>query len=403
MATSVIVPSEGGDICTVYDFAVKVGDHVEMGDLICSAETDKVTIDVVSPCAGTILALIHKEGDEVKAFDPVAVVGTAGEKVEIEESSEKPQIEPAGKSTETDHMNNVIPIPRSEGSKTVASPKAKKYALDNGISLEGIVGTGVYNSITYRDVIEAIKKACPIQKEEQTAAESSYSVRKLSRIQETSAKLLYKSLHDSAQFTITTRVCVDRLLELRKLFKACEDDARVQKITINDLYCFAVARTLVQFPRVNAIVYGDEIREYTAVNLGIAVDTEDGLIVPVIHDAQDLSLVELSVKAHELADKCKKHKQNAKDLSGGTFTVSNLGSDGIETFTPIINSPQVAILGVGAPVGRVILKNGVPYEIQEAMLSLTLDHRFVDGVPGSKFLKVLRRNIENIDVLLARQ
>lgn len=368
MATKVIVPSEGGDVCVVSECAVSVGDHVKAGDLICSVETDKAMIDVTAPCEGNILELLCEEGEEVQAFCPIAVIGQAGEKAE--------EIE--------------------EDVKMLVSPRARRYAQEQGIDLEGIHGTGILGSIIERDVraLEPVRNM--------TVKKEAYEVRILSKIEKASGNHVLESLQQSAQFTLTSRVCVDKLLELRRRLKESGERLQMQTVTVNDLFCFAVAKTLPGFKKLNAVWHGQELREYSTVNLGIAVDSDRGLLVPVIQNAEELSLDTLSRKCHELAAKCKSHKQSAQDLSGGTFSVSNLGSYGIEGFTPIINAPQVAILGIGAPVSRLILEKGQVQEIHEVILSLTLDHRAVDGAPGAQFLKELKENIENIDILLGK-
>ena len=366
MATKVIVPSEGGDVCVVSECAVSVGDHVNAGDLICSVETDKAMIDVTAPCEGNVLELLCEEGEEVQAFCPIAVIGQEGEKVE-----------------------------ETEG-KRLVSPRARRYAQERGIELESIHGTGIFGSITEQDVRAGEPER------NMTVKKEAYEVRILGKIEKASGNHVLESLQQSAQFTLTSRVCVDKLLELRRRLKESGERLQMQSVTVNDLFCFAVAKTLPKFKKINAVWHGEELREYSTVHLGIAVDSDGGLLVPVIQNAEELSLDAFSRKSHELAAKCKSHKQSAQDLSGGTFSVSNLGSYGIESFTPILNAPQVGILGIGAPVSRLLLEKGQLQEIHEVILSLTLDHRAVDGAPGAHFLKELKENIESIDILLGR-
>jgi pyruvate dehydrogenase E2 component (dihydrolipoamide acetyltransferase) len=187
----------------------------------------------------------------------------------------------------------------------------------------------------------------------------------------------------------------------REQLKHSDDALRLRRVTINDLVMYAVVRTLAAFPAVNAHLKDDAIHQFGAVNLGFAVDTPRGLIVPVIHDAAALSLRALSSEAARLAAACSDGTIKPHELDGGTFTVSNLGGLGIETFTPVLNAPQVAILGVG----NIALK---PVEVGETVqfiphigLSLTIDHRAIDGAPGARFLQALAKNIGSIDVLVA--
>lgn len=378
MATKVIVPSEGGDLCVISECAVSAGDRVSMGDLICSVETDKAMVDVSAPCGGVVLAVLYQEGDEVKAFEPVAVIGEEGESLEEEESPEKERREKEGKPSGTE--------------ASLASPRARRYAQENHISLEGIEGTGMCGSITEKDVREAAGEN----------PQGGFRIRTFSRMEQASGRHVLESLQQSAQFTLTARVCADRLLQLRAQLKETPQIPELAAVTVNDLFCFAVSRTLPQFPRLNAVWHGQELYEYETVNLGIAVDAGEGLVVPVVAEAEKLSLYGLSKKNHELAGSCRAHTQRAEDLKGATFSVSNLGKYGVEAFTPILNAPQVAILGIGAPVSRLVLDGGQVRETKEIMLSLTIDHRAVDGAYGAKFLQALQRNVEQMELLLAR-
>lgn len=401
MAAKIIVPSEGSDVCLISECCVHVGDTVHAGDLICSVETDKAAIDVVAPCDGVVLALLHEEGDEVPAFETLAIVGQEGEDIgaltkgeEAPAVQEEPQAPPAPEAATAAEPEKLVPDVQS-----LVSPRAKRYAGEHGVSLEGIVGTGMLGSIIEHDVIAA--QAHALEQADEAAADA-YTVRTLTKMQKASAKHMLESLQQSAQLTLCQRVCVDKLLQLRSRMKQSGEALGMHTVTVNDLYCFAVARTLPDFPELNAVWSGDELHVYRSVNLGVAVDTENGLVVPVVRDAQALSLSALSEQSHALAQRCRTHTQSVQDLTGGTFSVSNLGSFGIEMFTPILNTPQVAILGVGAPVERLTMDGGAVHSTKEAMLSLTVDHRAVDGAPAAKFLAALRRNIENIDILLGK-
>lgn len=401
MAAKIIVPSEGSDVCLISECCVNVGDTVHTGDLICSVETDKAVIDVVAPCDGVVLALLHEVGDEVPAFETLAIVGQQGEDIgaltkseEVSAAQQKPEALP-----EPDTLPAVQTQTSVSDARSLVSPRAKRYAHTHGVPLEGITGTGMLGSVTECDVIAAMTQT--VEQAMQNPTEE-YTVKTLTKMQKASAKHMLESLQQSAQLTLCQRVCVDKLLQLRSRMKQDGEALGMHMVTVNDLYCFAVTRTLPDFPELNAIWSGDELHIYRSVHLGVAVDTENGLVVPVIRNAQTLSLSELSDQSHILAQRCRTHMQSVQDLTGGTFSVSNLGSFGIEMFTPILNTPQVAILGVGAPVERLTMDGGVVRSTKEAMLSLTVDHRAVDGAPAARFLAALRRNIENIDILLGK-
>ncbi|OUQ28808.1 hypothetical protein B5E77_00100 [Lachnoclostridium sp. An131] len=397
MATKVIVPSEGGDLCVISECVVAVGDRVCMGDLICSVETDKAMVDVSAPCDGVVLAILYQEGDEVKAFEPIAVIGEEGEKIEKEDTGKEEPVEEMvqiqRQASEKEKMKEEKPGDKRE--EVLVSPRARRYAEKHQVSLKEIVGTGIFGSITEKDVAE---QAAHTEESE----EKGYRVRMLSRMEQASGRHVMESLQQSAQFTLTMRVCADRLLELRTQLKENRQMPELASVTVNDLFCFAAARTLLQFPRLNAVWNGEELREYDVVNLGIAVDSGEGLVVPVVSNADRLSLYELSRRSHELAERCRAHIQSAEDLKGATFSITNLGKYGIEVFTPILNVPQTAILGIGAPVGRLVLDHGQIRETKEIMLSLTLDHRAVDGALGAAFMQALKMNVECMDILLVR-
>jgi pyruvate dehydrogenase E2 component (dihydrolipoamide acetyltransferase) len=210
-----------------------------------------------------------------------------------------------------------------------------------------------------------------------------------------------ESLQTHAQYTLHALADARALLGLRKRFKESSPTYGYQDITLNDLILFVVARTLPRFPELNAYWLKDAIQRFPDIHLGVAVDTPKGLLVPVIRNAQALSLVSLSREAKRLAQACTEGKISAEDLSGGTFTVTNLGNLGIQYFTPILNSPQVAILGVGTILPQPVMEGEEVKFHPHIGLSLTVDHQAVDGAPASRFLNALMEGIANVDLLLA--
>ncbi|NUQ04709.1 MAG: 2-oxo acid dehydrogenase subunit E2 [Anaerolineae bacterium] len=215
------------------------------------------------------------------------------------------------------------------------------------------------------------------------------------------AERMLASMQTTAQLTLDMPADARALQAFRKQLKASPEALGLQKVTINDLLLLAVSRTLPQFPDLNALFTGDSIAQHRSVHLGFAVDTPRGLIVPVIRHADRLSLKDLSREARRLADACQNGKITPDELSGGTFTVTNLGSLGVEHFTPILNPPQVAILGVGSIHLKPVEDEDEVAFIPHIALSLTINHQVVDGAPGARFLQALSRNLSQIQLLLA--
>ena len=224
---------------------------------------------------------------------------------------------------------------------------------------------------------------------------------KVRGIRKITAQYMLESLSQTAQLTLNTSADASALLALRKKFKNSDETFGMQKITINDLILFAVAKTLPKFPEMNEHWMGDTIRQFEKVHLACAVDTPKGLLVPVIKDAGSYSLKDLSDKGKELFGAALEGKSAPDDLQGGTFTITNLGSMGIESFTPVLNKPEVGILGVCSINLKPVQKDGEVQFIPHMGLSLTFDHQAVDGAPAAAFLKALVSAIENIDLLMA--
>ena len=213
---------------------------------------------------------------------------------------------------------------------------------------------------------------------------------------------MHESLINSAQLTLNSSFDATEILEFRQELKAKGERLGLDKITLNDIILFAVSRTILNHRELNAHFLGDKMRLFNTVNLGVAVDTDRGLMVPTIFNAEKKSLLEISQEAKELINQCRQGRINPDYLQGGTFTVTNLGALGIESFTPVINPPQTAILGVNTIVQRARMIDG-EIEYYPAMgLSLTFDHRAIDGAPAARFLKELVDNLENFRLLLAK-
>ena len=226
-----------------------------------------------------------------------------------------------------------------------------------------------------------------------------YDEEPMSNVRKVIAKAMHSSLSEMAQLTLNSSFNATALLEFRNKLKAGGEALGLGKITINDMILYAVGRVLPNYPEINANLVDNKFRKFKHANVGMAVDTDRGLLVPVIFGAEKLTLAEISAKTKEAAGKAREGKLTPDEMSGGSFTVSNLGSMGIESFTPVINPPQTAILGVCCTTNKL----GADGKVYPAMgLSLTFDHRAVDGAPAAKFLKELCTALENFDLLLAK-
>lgn len=425
MAVAVIMPKQGQSVetCIISQWFKKKGDSVAPGDLLFSYETDKASFEEEAKSGGVLLEILFQEGDEVPVLSTVAFLGEPGEKLAVAESgaaepgiagpsAEKPAsaglsgeeskkgAEPKGVAAKAaGDAGEAVNEP--EGLKVRVSPRARVMAAAKGVSLSGLQGTGPNGRIVVRDVeafsAEAGKKTAAV-------SDAEGEVTPLTNIRKVIAKAMHASLQNSAQLTHHMGADVRRLLAFREEVKSrTKTDSSVPNITLNDLVCWCVIRALEKFPQVNSHFLGDSIKTFRKVHLGLAVDTPRGLMVPALRNAGDYSLKGLSSQLKALADDCRKGSVNPDLLSAsaGTFTVSNLGGYGVEIFTPIINLPQVAILGVNTLVHRPAdLGGGVFGFVPYIGLSLTYDHRAIDGGPATLFLAEIKKNIESFQATL---
>jgi len=414
MAEIVVMPQAGNSVesCIVLSWRVKEGDTVAVGDVLCDIETDKATMEVESTAAGTVLRLYAEEGDEVPVKDPLVAVGEPGETVTgtapaatskstdpsaVSAPSAAAGVAPAAAPAATG------PVVRSFSTGDVrVSPRARKRAAAVGVDPTALSGTGPGGRVIERDVLAAAESApasasasasvagAPVG----ASAAQTFTDTALTGVRKTIATRMHASLQESAQLTLHRKADARGLLAFRKKVK----EAGALTISINDMVNFAVTRALPRYPELNAHFLDTAIRRFNNVDLGVAVDTLRGLLVPTVKNAGTLSLSALADRTRELAQRAIDGTATPDDLAPATFTVTNLGGLGIEHFTPILNVPQVGILGVGTIVhgfdkdGEVIPQIG---------LSLTIDHRGVDGAPGARFLQDLAADIANFELTLA--
>lgn len=441
MATIVVMPQLGNSVesCIIVEWMIAEGDTVAVDQTLASIETDKSTMEVPSTAAGTVLKLLWEEGDEVPVKDPLIIVGEPGEDISgLVPGADAAPADAAPAEQASAPEQAAAPAFATERATGAVSPRARALAASHGVDASAITeGSGPHGRVIERDVAAAIAagpvltsaaRAAGVSATEGTGIGGRVSVADEGRAAEAApaaavaapagadypgaststplkgvrkvvAKRMMESLTSTAQLTLNTTANAAGILALRKKVKNADESLGLNKITLNDLVCFAVSRTLPKYPVFNAHLQDGVLTEFEQVHLGFACDTPRGLLVPVIRSAQALGLKAFSDEAKRLAGGAIDGTIAPDFLSGGTFTVSNIGSFGIETFTPVINLPQTAILGVGAITPRpTVAADGTIAVEQRLNLSLTIDHQVIDGADGARFLRDLVAAIENIDV-----
>lgn len=444
------MPKQGQSVesCIITEIRKNVGDKVSVGDVLFAYETDKASFEEESKAEGIVLACYFHEGDEVPCLTDVMVIGAEGEEV----VPKRPTPDPSRKGGEEDlskspHEERLAsaeppytPLPSLMGGvgggSLLISPRARRLAEEKGIDWQSLSGSGPGGRIIEQDVEAAIHsqgrlsgkarammaegglgapakgsglagmvRGCDLH--EQTADSkspdsTSYDDVPMTSMRKLIARAMYNALQNSAQLTHHLGADARRIQALRRQAKKAYEEGHIDaNITINDLVCYAVIRALKQFPNVNSHCLGESLRIFRKVNLGLAVDTERGLMVPAVPAADDLDIIGLSKALKRVADDCKKGSINPDLLrpEAASFTVSNLGAYGVEIFTPIINVPQSAILGVNTIVPRPKdLGGGVYAFVPYIGLSLTYDHRSIDGGEATRFLKTIATEIEKLDI-----
>ena len=432
LANPVIMPRQGQSVesCIITTWHKKVGDTVAEGDILFSYETDKSAFDEKSLFSGTVLAVLCEEGDVVPCLDTVCVIGNEGEDVSAFTGGAAPAEEAKAEEAAAPEAAQA-PVSTAaevkEGERIKISPRAKALALKTGVDMTAVTPTGPHGRIIERDInaaLDAGKTATVSAVEDFLAGkapvvipateadapavaaapapavvEAEYEEVPMSGVRRAIARSMHASLSEMAQLTLNASFDATNLMEYRKALKAGGEAMGLSKISINDMVMFAVSRVLLDHPTLNATLVDNTMRLYKHANVGMAVDTDRGLLVPTIFKADTLSLAEYSKAAKAAAAKAREGALTPDEMSGGSFTVTNLGSLGIESFTPVINPPQTAILGVCAVTNR-LKADGSVYPAMG--LSLTFDHRAVDGAPAAKFLKDLCTALENFSLLLAK-
>ena len=429
VAQGVLMPKAGITVeeCIITEWVKKVGDQVAVGDILFTYETDKATFECESTAAGTLLEIFYNDGDEVPVLVNVCAIGNPGDStVGLKAGEEAPAAAPAEATPAASAAPAAVAQAPAASAAVAAnpdakvSPRAKMIAETLGVDPTQAAPTGPYGRVIERDVralaqtqalspaAAPVAEAAPAKAEAPAAPvaavpEADYVDEKFSAIRKATAKAMVRSLSTMAQLTHQHSFDASTILNLRKQLKANGEAMGMPNITINDLVMFAVSRVILNHPQLNATMPEENmIRKYNNVHLGMAVDTPKGLMVPTIFNANKMSLAELSIEAKRLAKLCQEGKATPDMLSGASFTVSNVGSLGVEVFTPVVNPPQVGILGVCGTTTRIKEVNGEIKTYPGMNLCLSYDHRALDGTPASKFMKELCQALENFSLLMMK-
>jgi pyruvate dehydrogenase E2 component (dihydrolipoamide acetyltransferase) len=435
---------------TLVSWKKKKGDKVSAGEVIAEIETDKATMEWESPEDGTLTEIYVEEGGKVNVGDKIAFIGGEGEEAPKKEEKNQPakkeekaeekkekkppaetekpapaekkekETAPPQKKTveaavpaarpKAEQPGRLPPQKTEEEARVKASPVARRVAAELGVDLASVKGTGPEGRVTETDVRAAAKSkgTAPAQKAPAAAKPSAPSIKagegariQLSGMRKIIAQRLVESLGPIPHFYLTIEINAAPLMAAREELKSAGEGADTSKITVNDFVLKAAVQAAVKVPRVNASFDGDAIVQYADIDLGIAVAIEDGLLTPVIRAAQNKSLREISEAVKDLAGRARNKRMKPEEFQGGTFTISNLGGMGIDSFSAVINPPQGFILAIGKVTKVPVIDDGDQIVAGQRMsITMSCDHRVIDGALGAEYLKELRHLLENPALLL---
>lgn len=426
-----------------------VGDSVRKGEVVAEFETDKITGEAESPVDGVVLELFAAVGEEIEVLAPIAGIGQPGEKpvtaavpapVEV-----KPEVKPAAPEAK-EEAKETVPAAKAATGRVLAMPLAKRYAKELGIALEDVEASAPDGILRKRDVEQALQRSTvratplakkvaketgvdlravegtgpggrisrddvlaaaqtkPAQPAEQpaapAAAEGGVTRKRMSGMRRTIAQRLTQSKQTIPHVYFKAEADATAMLALKDALKDAASKGLAPRVTLNDILLKATAAALKKHPVLTSQLDGDDIVTFDAVNLGMAVSVPGGLVVPVIRDAASLSLGELARQSAVLAEKAREGRLAGEEMTGGSFTVSNLGASGIDEFSAIINPPEVGILAVGAVKEKAVAVNSQVVVKPMTTLTLSVDHRVVDGAEAAEFMKTLKAILENISLAL---
>ena len=394
MSTDVIMPALGFDMTEglLARWLKNEGDPVEKGHAIAEIETEKATVEIEAAAAGILARIIVHAGETVPVGTVIGVIAEAGEEVAAGSAPASPEPSPSA------------PVPgdgegaAASGPRVKASPVARKMAEEAGLDLSRIKGTGPGGRVSERDVQAAIGAGPAPAPPGVPAAPAPGATVPMNRMRRTIARRMTESKSTAPHFYITVEINMDGAMKVREQLNALAPEE--ERISVNDLVVAAAARTLARFPAMNASYREGNLEMHPRVNIGIVVALEDGLIPPVLRDADKKPLKRIAAESRALAERARTNKLRSDDLGGGTFTVSNLGMFDVDEFIAIINPPEAAILAVGAVTLRPVAAAG---EVRIAPLmktTLSVDHRVADGAQAGRFLQEFKKLLENPATLL---
>jgi pyruvate dehydrogenase E2 component (dihydrolipoamide acetyltransferase) len=396
MATDVIMPALGvaQERGTLLNWLKAEGQPVTKGEPLMEVETDKATVEIEAPASGILTNVTASAGDEIPVGNKIAVILAPGE-VAPPAARQDPHPRPKGEGISQSRLANSTPTPPAEpavqtwhvGERIPASPAAKRIAREKGIDLASLKGSGPDGAVLAEDVLRATTSKATVAGSPAKVKE----ILQLTPMRRIVGERMAKSKQTAPHFYLTMDA---DMTEVARSRSALKDRAERTGPSINDFILSACARALGDFPSLNAAFTEQGVQIYADINIGMAVALDEGLVVPVIRNADRLSLEELAKQSRELAEKAQKKKLFPLDYEGGTFTVSNLGMFGVDNFVAIINPPQCAILAVGRVAPRVV-PDGEGVAVRSMMtMSLSADHRVVDGAIAARFLQEVKRYLE---------
>lgn len=386
----------------IVEWLKKVGDTVKSGDILAEVETDKATMELENYVKGTLLHIGIQKGQAVPVDGIIAIVGEPGEDIAAllaggapAAKTEAPKEEAKAEAPAVVTNNTAAPVAQpvvtnNDDNRLKASPLARKMAEERGIDIQRIHGSGDNGRIVKRDVENYKESAASVPAAAAYTGVESFSEEPVSQMRKTIARRLAESKFTAPHFYLTMEINMDKAVEARTAMNSYSP----VKLSYNDMVIKAAAIALRQHPQVNSSWMGEKIRHNSHIHVGVAVAVDEGLLVPVVRFADNKSLSQISAEVKELADKAKNKKLQPAEWEGNTFSISNLGMYGIEEFTAIINPPNACILAVGGMKETVIVENGQMRPGHVMKVTLSCDHRVVDGVVGSKFLQTFKNLLE---------
>lgn len=413
MTENVVMPKLGMTMTegTIEEWHKEIGDSVETGEAVLTISSDKLTQEVESPSSGVLLKQNVDTGGEAKVGDVIAIVGEAGADISEENTTKedsKEQAEPGEPKEKIETTTQRSKINKNESERVFISPLARKMVEDKDFDIERIKGTGGNGRITKIDITRVEQSGYDYEgaEETSTAGQATFDTKSigagLTGMRKQIARNMRESLQTSAQLTLHRKANANKLIEfqqkLRKEIEAADVDVR---LTLTALIARATVLALQEFKKINATYYNGELIEHDDVHLGIATSLDEGLLVPVVKNAHHKTIGALAKEIRNVATKARDGEAGGDILSGSTFTITNMGASGIEYFTPILNTPEVGILGVGATQETLKLtEDGKVEKEMQIPFSITFDHQILDGADAAEFLNILIKYIETPTLLL---